>query len=254
MGKTNLSDLAARIDAPSLLGGCSNLHRLSSFALAHCGGATSADIAAPPHPKPGDPFQRHRILLQRNTAIRDRRRRDAALVMGRIGGSWRAATYSIFVDRAIGLIALAINVVASLPWSYQFIDNLPPRPRLSSGRSRPSRRSGRILILGKLKWPWLERWRCWWPYVDACSVIASARFSRECGLQSAVCPLSWFTFYRPSSRGALSMRLSPRPPSIRFSADPPVILITLIPIFDVAGWVRGDYDGSCLRICRLRRK
>ena len=37
------------------------------------------------------------------------------------GAGWRAATYSIFVDRAIGLIALAIIIVASLPWSYNLI-------------------------------------------------------------------------------------------------------------------------------------
>jgi uncharacterized membrane protein YbhN (UPF0104 family) len=36
-------------------------------------------------------------------------------LVARSGHGWRAATYSIFVDRAIGLIALAIIVVASLP-------------------------------------------------------------------------------------------------------------------------------------------
>ena len=37
------------------------------------------------------------------------------------GAGWRAATYSILTDRAIGLIALALIIVASLPWSYQLI-------------------------------------------------------------------------------------------------------------------------------------
>ena len=37
------------------------------------------------------------------------------------GAGWRAATYSVLVDRAIGLIALALIVVASLPWSYELI-------------------------------------------------------------------------------------------------------------------------------------
>src|SRR4030081_2126468 len=36
---------------------------------------------------------------------------------------WRAATYSIFVDRAIGLISLAMVIVATLPWSYKLIDD-----------------------------------------------------------------------------------------------------------------------------------
>src|ERR1700755_534436 len=42
-------------------------------------------------------------------------------LVARGGAGWRAATYSIFVDRAIGLIALAIIIVASLPWSYSLI-------------------------------------------------------------------------------------------------------------------------------------
>ena len=42
-------------------------------------------------------------------------------LVARGGAGWRAATYSIFVDRAIGLIALAVVIVASLPWSYQLI-------------------------------------------------------------------------------------------------------------------------------------
>src|SRR4030081_389509 len=39
-------------------------------------------------------------------------------LVARGGAGWRAATYSIFVDRAIGLIALAIIIVARLPWSH----------------------------------------------------------------------------------------------------------------------------------------
>ena len=48
-------------------------------------------------------------------------------LVARGGAGWRAATYSIFVDRAIGLIALAIIIVASLPWSYNLISD-PRRP------------------------------------------------------------------------------------------------------------------------------
>jgi uncharacterized membrane protein YbhN (UPF0104 family) len=44
-------------------------------------------------------------------------------LVARSGAGWRAATYSIFVDRAIGLIALAVLIVASLPWSYRLISD-----------------------------------------------------------------------------------------------------------------------------------
>ena len=39
----------------------------------------------------------------------------------RTGAGWRAATYSILTDRAVGLIALALMIVGSLPWSYPMI-------------------------------------------------------------------------------------------------------------------------------------
>ena len=51
-------------------------------------------------------------------------------LVARTGAGWRAATYSIFVDRAIGLIALAVIIVASLPWSYRLITDSHGRSAL----------------------------------------------------------------------------------------------------------------------------
>src|SRR5438552_17034047 len=39
------------------------------------------------------------------------------------GAGWRVATYSILTDRAVGLIALALIIVASLPWGNGLIDH-----------------------------------------------------------------------------------------------------------------------------------
>ena len=38
-------------------------------------------------------------------------------LVNRSGAGWRAATYSVLTDRAVGGIALALIIVASLPWS-----------------------------------------------------------------------------------------------------------------------------------------
>jgi len=54
-------------------------------------------------------------------------------LVSRIAG-WRAATYSVLVDRAIGLIALAMLVVFSLPWSFQLMVADPARPYLLTDR------------------------------------------------------------------------------------------------------------------------
>src|SRR6266404_1826587 len=99
---------------------------------------------------------------------------------------WRAATYSVLVDRAIGLIALAIVVVFSLPWSYQLIGD--PQGRLALVLIDLAAISGGLgfLLLGHLPWKWL---RTWWPtrHIHACSLIANrVLFDRHSGPKIAI--------------------------------------------------------------------
>ena len=70
-------------------------------------------------------------------------------LVNRTGAGWRAATYSILTDRAIGLIALALIIVGSLPWSYGIT------PTATAGL--PS------------WWSTSPRWRAGWAF--CCSVI-----------------------------------------------------------------------------------
>src|SRR5215813_12389935 len=79
-------------------------------------------------------------------------------LVARAGAGWRSATYSIFVDRAIGLIALAIVIVASLPWSYRLIDD--PQGRIALLFVDCVALAGGLgfLAFGSLQWAWLKRW------------------------------------------------------------------------------------------------
>ena len=65
-------------------------------------------------------------------------------LVARSGAGWRAATYSIFVDRAIGLIALAVVIVASLPWSYRLITDPQRQVGAAVRRFRSTCRRPRI--------------------------------------------------------------------------------------------------------------
>ena len=78
-------------------------------------------------------------------------------LVARAGAGWRAATYSIFVDRAIGLIALAVLIVASLPWSYRLITNPEGRSALLLVDFAALAGGVGFLALGVLPWPWLKR-------------------------------------------------------------------------------------------------
>src|SRR5271167_2146956 len=110
-------------------------------------------------------------------------------LVARAGAGWRAATYSIFVDRAIGLIALAIMIVASLPWSYKLIGDPYGRSALLLVDLAALAGGAGFLLLGVLPWPWLKRW--WGTHhLHACAVIANrVIFSRRTGPRIAVLSL-----------------------------------------------------------------
>lgn len=48
---------------------------------------------------------------------------DAARIwlFARQGGGWAAATYSVLIDRVVGVTALALIVLACLPWSFELV-------------------------------------------------------------------------------------------------------------------------------------
>src|SRR3954463_3358116 len=156
-------------------------------------------------------------------------------LVARGGAGWRAATYSIFVDRAIGLIALAILIVASLPWSYQLIADPNGRSALLFVDFAALAGGLGFLVLGRLQWPWLKRW---WVthHIHACSVIANrVIFSRERGPKIAV--LSFLVHLLAVVIAWCVVRSIAAPVLFGqvFQLIPPVMLITMMPI-SIAGW------------------
>jgi glycosyltransferase 2 family protein len=156
-------------------------------------------------------------------------------LVARGGAGWRAATYSIFVDRAIGLIALAIIIVASLPWSYHLITDPNGRSALLLVDFAALAGGVGFLVLGRLPWPWLKRW--WGTHhLHACAVIANRLiFSRERGPKIAVLSplvhvlavvIAWCVVQSIAAPVAFSQI---------FLLVPPVMLITMLPI-SIAGW------------------
>jgi glycosyltransferase 2 family protein len=156
-------------------------------------------------------------------------------LVARGGAGWRSATYSIFVDRAIGLVALALIVVASLPWSYNLITD--PQGRLALVLVDFAALAGGIgfLSLGILPWPWVKQW---WAthHFHACSVIASrVLFSRNRGPK--VSALSLLVHVLTVVIAWCVVRSIAAPVSFgqAFQLVPPVMLITMLPI-SIAGW------------------
>jgi glycosyltransferase 2 family protein len=156
-------------------------------------------------------------------------------LVARAGAGWRAATYSIFVDRAIGLIALAIVIVASLPWSYRLIANPDGRAALLLVDFAALAGGLGFLVLGMLPWPWLKRW---WAthHVHACAVIANrVLFSWKHGPKVAVLSILVHVLTAVIAWCVVRSIAAPVVFSQIFQLVPPVILITMLPI-SIAGW------------------
>jgi uncharacterized membrane protein YbhN (UPF0104 family) len=144
-------------------------------------------------------------------------------LVARAGAGWRAATYSIFVDRAIGLIALAVIIVASLPWSYRLIGD-------------PQGRIALLLVdFGYLQWAWLKKW--WGTlHIHACAVIADrVLFRARRGPKVALLSLLVHVLTVVIAWCVVQSIAAPAAFGQIFQLLPPVMLITMLPI-SIAGW------------------
>lgn len=156
-------------------------------------------------------------------------------LLQRNGAPWREATYSVLVDRAVGLIVLAAIVVISLPWSLALIGNAEGRIALIVLDFAALAACVGFLVLGVLSWRWLTSL---WPlrHAQACAVIANRVIfdprsgPRVLGLSLLNHLLSVVIAWCVGRAIA-----SPVTFAQMFLLIPPVMLIMTIPI-SIAGW------------------
>ncbi|MFK4492258.1 uncharacterized membrane protein YbhN (UPF0104 family) [Bradyrhizobium sp. USDA 336] len=156
-------------------------------------------------------------------------------LVSRTGAGWRAATYSILIDRAVGLIALAFIIVASLPWSYATIGDANGRLALVFVGFVPLTGGVGFLLLGHLEQAWLKsRWPT--KHFQACSAIANqVIFSKKSGPKIAM--LSFTTHLLAVVIAWCCVRAIQVPADLEqlLMLTPPIMLITTMPI-SIAGW------------------
>jgi uncharacterized membrane protein YbhN (UPF0104 family) len=233
--KVNLSDLVSRINIASLgwIGMAIAMTFLQIFVGVLRWREISAECGAPLATRQAMRFNLIGAFF--NQTLPSSIGGDAVRLwlVARGGAGWRAATYSIFVDRAIGLIALAIIIVASLPWSYSLIRDPNGRSALLFVDFAALAGGVGFLVLGRL--PWLKRW--WGTHhLHACSVIANrVIFSRKHGPKIAVLSVLVHVLAVVIAWCVVQSIAAPVVFGQIFQLVPPVMLITMLPI-SIAGW------------------
>jgi glycosyltransferase 2 family protein len=148
---------------------------------------------------------------------------------------WRPATYSVIVDRAIGLIVLAVVVLATLPWSIRLIGDVHGRYALLLIDFAALIGGALFLAIGRLGWGWLQtHWQS--KDLSACSVIANRLiFSTRRGPTVAALSLSIHALTTVVAWCAVRSIQAPVSFFEVFELILPVILVTAVPI-SIAGW------------------
>ena len=235
--KVNFADLAARIDLTSAvwLALAVALTFLQIFFGALRWRIVSAECGAP---LPLRQAMRYNVIgTFFNQTLPSSIGGDAVRLwlVARSGAGWRAATYSIFVDRAVGLIALAVIIVASLPWSAHLISDSYGRSALILIDFAALAGGAGFLVLGILPWPFLKRW---WAthHIHACAVIANrVIFSRR--NEPTIAILSFLVHFLAVVIAWCVVQSIAAPVGFdqTFLLIPPVMLVTMLPI-SIAGW------------------
>ena len=235
--KANFSNLASRIDIASLgwIGLAITVTFLQIFVGVLRWRAVGAECGAPLTMRQATRFNLIGTFF--NQTLPSAIGGDAVRLwlVARAGAGWRAATYSIFVDRAIGLIALAIVIGATLPWSYSLIRDPDGRSALLLVDFAALASGAGFLVLGMLPFPWLKHW--WGTHhLYACSVIANrVIFSRAHGPAIAVLSVLVHVLAVVIAWCVVQSIATPVLFSQIFQLVPPVMLITMLPI-SIAGW------------------
>ncbi|TAK48890.1 MAG: flippase-like domain-containing protein [Xanthobacteraceae bacterium] len=156
-------------------------------------------------------------------------------LLSRSGAGWLKASYSVLVDRAIGLIAIAVIVVASLPWSYHLINDESGRMALILIDVVAISGGIAFLLMGTLSWRWLQQW---WAtrHVHGCAVIANkVIFNTRTGPVMTALSLSIHVFAVLIAWCVVRSFDAPVTFAQTFLLIPPIMLITMLPI-SIAGW------------------
>jgi hypothetical protein len=162
---------------------------------------------------------------------------DAARIwfVARGGAGWRAATYSVVVDRVIGLAVLVAIVIVCLPWLLDLVRDPLGRASVLMIDGAGVAAIAVFLAVGKARWRWLARW---WitRHIAGAAAVAFKVLSRR-DTAGAVLGLSIVVHLLTIAAVWCAARAVAAPLEFGYALVlvPPVLLVATIPI-SIAGW------------------
>ena len=156
-------------------------------------------------------------------------------LLARDQGGWRIATYSVLIDRLVGVLVLAFLVILCLPWSFALIGNATGRIALLIVGIGSVIACASFLALGFVRWRWLDRW--WLTQQLAAAALAARQVLASV---SGGPPIIAYTviihLMTASAAWCLAKSVSaPLQWSEALLLVLPVVLIAAIPL-SIAGW------------------
>jgi uncharacterized membrane protein YbhN (UPF0104 family) len=162
---------------------------------------------------------------------------DAARIwlLARRGGGWANATYSVLIDRIVGVFVLALIVIVCLPWTMELIQDPLARAVLLLIGGGSVAGAAVFIAIGVWDWPLLDR------FMPTRHLVATARNAwRLCrdGQSAAIVSACSVAIHLLTVTAAWCCMKAVAAP-VGFAAVlflmPPVLLIATIPI-SIAGW------------------
>ncbi len=156
-------------------------------------------------------------------------------LLGRDHGSWRTATYSVLIDRLVGVLVLALLVIVCLPWSFALISDVTGRVALLVVGFGSVGACLTFVAFGFLHWHWLEGW---WLTRQLMTAASTARrvFSSPSGAVLIIGYSLLNHFMSVTAAWCLAKSVAaPLDWSQALLLVLPVLLIASIPL-SIAGW------------------
>jgi D,D-heptose 1,7-bisphosphate phosphatase len=170
---------------------------------------------------------------------------DAARIwlLARGGGGWASAAYSVLIDRVAGIFALAVIVIACLPWTLALVQDPIARAILVLIGGGAVAGAVVFITIGSLRWQLLER------FAPTRHLVAVSRIARRLfrsGQSASTVSLISIAihFLTIASVWCIAQSVAADASFILLMfMIPPVILIATVPL-SIAGW--GVREGSMI--------